>query len=572
MNNTVYKRKFFYKNKLLFWITIISTFISVCLSVGGAYLLQLILDVANEKSIQELTDVIIISGIFLISLFIMQMILRKTRTEFVEKAIIQFKEYAFQKISEKRISSFANKNTSSYISIFTNDIKTIEVNYLYGTFEIISMIISFLGALILMLWYNVGLTLIAIALCIVPILLSTIFGKQVIQLEKNISDANENFVSIVSDLFSGFAVIKSFKAEEQAVNLFKNKNNEVESLKCNRKKTELTISIISSVTTFVLQIGIFIIGSFWTIKGSITIGVVIAFVQLMNNIIEPIQQLPTLVSNRKAANALIEKITFYTQNCDDYNNEKMEYIDSIGEGIVCNELSFAYNQEESENNNILSNINLEFKAGKKYAIVGESGSGKSTLLNILLGGYDNYTGSIKIAERELRNIDKESLYKVFSIVQQNVFIFNNSIINNITMFKDFEAKKVEEALIRAGLSKLILEKGYEYNCGERGCNLSGGEKQRISIARCLLTDASVILMDEATSALDISTASTILNDLLKIEQLTAIIITHNLDEQILRKFDEIIVIRNGEVKEKGTFDDLIQNKKLFYSMVNLDEI
>lgn len=174
--------------------------------------------------------------------------------------------------------------------------------------------------------------------------------------------------------------------------------------------------------------------------------------------------------------------------------------------IVFDHVQFGYSNED-----VLKNINVTFEKGKSYAIVGSSGSGKSTLLNMILGTFDNYNGKISIDNIDLKDMKRSSLYNVVSMVQQNVFIFNNSIIDNITMFKEFEQFRIINAMEQSGLKELVQKKGDHYLCGENGINLSGGEKQRISLARCLLKGASVLLLGEATSALDAVTAKNIEN-------------------------------------------------------------
>lgn len=209
---------------------------------------------------------------------------------------------------------------------------------------------------------------------------------------------------------------------------------------------------------------------------------------------------------------------------------------------------------------------MQFEAGKSYALVGGSGSGKSTLLNLLMGSYDSYDGRIDYDGKELKQLNLDSLYDLMSIIQQNVFVFDSNIQNNITMFKDFDQKRIQAAAEKAGLANLIEQKGFQYACGENGNGLSGGERQRISIARCLLKGSSVMLVDEATAALDANTAVAITNSILEIEDLTRIIVTHRLEETLLKKYDKIFVLQNGSLTEQGTFEELMNEKGYFYSL------
>ena len=233
--------------------------------------------------------------------------------------------------------------------------------------------------------------------------------------------------------------------------------------------------------------------------------------------------------------------------------------------ICVQDVTFNYDEGQS----VLKNLNIRFEAGKKYAIVGGSGSGKTTLLNLLMRTYDNYEGSIQYDSIELKEISSESLFQVVSLVQQNVFVFNDTIYNNVTLYKEFQEKEVEAAMGQAGLAQLIHSHGKDYICGENGNALSGGEKQRISIARALLRKTSVLLMDEATAALDEITANEIMNTILSMKNMTGIIVTHRLDETILKQYDEIVVLHNGKVAECGTFEKLLEKKGVFHSLYSI---
>ena len=208
---------------------------------------------------------------------------------------------------------------------------------------------------------------------------------------------------------------------------------------------------------------------------------------------------------------------------------------------------------------------------KIIGLTGASGSGKSTLLNLLLASYQNYDGTILYDDTELREISSNNLYEIESIIQQNVFVFNATIKDNITMFRDFSEEQVGEAIRLSGLSALIEEKGADYLCGENGSGLSGGEKQRISIARSLLKKSQVLLVDEATASLDAETAYQVSSAILALKDVTSIVVTHSLDEGLLKQYDGIITLKNGSIVETGTFDELLAKKGYFYSLYTVSQ-
>ena len=203
--------------------------------------------------------------------------------------------------------------------------------------------------------------------------------------------------------------------------------------------------------------------------------------------------------------------------------------------------------------------------------MGASGSGKSTLLNLLMGSYGNYSGQIFYDGQELHQIRSDSLYELISIIQQNVFVFNNTIHNNITMFHEFPEDKVDKAIELSGLTQLIEERGAEYLCGENGSGLSGGEKQRISIARSLLKESAVLLVDEATAALDAQTANQVASAILHLDGLTRIVVTHDLDASVLKQYDCILALKNGNITESGSVEELMEQKRYFYSLYTVSQ-
>ena len=489
-----------------------------------------------------------------------------SKPKFIVRGISQYKEYVFGEITKKNISAFSGENSSTYISALTNDIQAIEQGYLWNMFTMIESLLIFVGAIVLMIWYSPLLTLMAIGLSLLPLIASIFTGNKVAVEEKKVSDRNEAYTSTLRDSLGGFTVIKSFKAEVQMIRIFKENVRELASAQCRRNKMRILVELFGSVAGIAAQLGVFIFGAYLALSGKgVTAGTTMVFVQLMNYVLSPIATIPNCIAERKAARALVEKIAnaLNTNIREEGKTEQKE----LQRGITVKDLSFGYEPEKL----VLKNVNCTFDFGKKYAIVGASGSGKSTLLNLLMASYPNYEGAIHYDDTELREISSSNLYEIESIIQQNVFVFNATIQDNITMFRDFPEDKISEAIRLSGLSALIEEKGADYLCGENGSGLSGGEKQRISIARSLLKKSQVLLVDEATAALDAETAYQVSSAILGLKDVTSIVVTHALDEGLLRQYDGIITLKNGTIVELGTFDELIAMKGYFYSLFTISQ-
>jgi ABC-type multidrug transport system fused ATPase/permease subunit len=374
-----------------------------------------------------------------------------------------------------------------------------------------------------------------------------------------------DFVAQVKDLLNGFIIIKSFKAEQEVLHIFHEKNVKLEATKKDRRVTSDTVNIFSDISSILVNAMIFSIGVVFAFRDIMTIGEVIAFIQLGNYILAPVRDLAPLISNRKAAIKLVERLSDEIEKKEE--TQEGVILPQFQRDIVFRDLNFSY----AEDKTVLENVTLRFEKGKSYAIVGGSGSGKSTLLKLLLGFNTDYSGEILIDGIQIKDINLDSLYDSISIIQQDVFLFDSSIKNNITMFRQFNECKVSEAIDQAGLSELITQKGEDYSCGEGGKNLSGGEKQRVSIARCLVRETPILLMDEATAALDNQTALMVENKILGIDNLTRIIVTHRFNETIMKKYDKIYVMNHGAVIEQGTFDELMQNSGYFYSLYRISQ-
>lgn len=554
----------YYKNRMNFIVTIILTIAMSSLNLMISWLIQQIMDSMANQNMQAVVRCAWIAASVVIAYTVANAVYRAVYPRFLQRAMQQYRDYAFSRLTQKSLRSFSKEGTALYVSALTNDCTSIENNYLAATFTLIELLFCFWGALIMMLYYSPVMLVLAVALSFLPVAVSMKAGNRLTEQEKEISKKNERFVSIVNELLSGFPVIKSFRAEAQASRLFSQRNEQAEEAKKNKRRTEQLISLLANDAGIIAQMGIFLAGAWLAISNKgVTAGVVIVFVQLMNYILNPISQVPLLWSNRKAAIALMEKLSdALSENVREEGREKLNV---FSEKIEVKDLTYGYEPESP----VLKDLDVQFDAGKSYAIVGGSGSGKSTLLNLLMGSSSNYQGEICIDSVSIKNIESESLYQLMTSVQQNVFVFNDTIRNNVTMFHEFSDKEVTLALERSGLSEFIEKRGEDFVCGENGANLSGGERQRISIARVLLRKSPIILVDEATAALDAATARAVSFSILNLVGMTRIVVTHRLEEAILRRYDKILVMKNGTICEQGNFDTLMQQKGQFYSLFQI---
>lgn len=558
-----YTRTFYQHNRVNFILALIL----IVLSTGGmlffSWTLGEVTNIMAAGDLARLWNILAISAAALVLLLAVDLLMYCFKSRFIHRALRQYKDLAFSRLSEKSISAFSRENTSRYLSALTNDANSIEENYLNRMLLLIYQSALFVGGLVMMLALSWQLALATIGLSLIPIVFSLVMGKELSVREKAMSDQNEKFVAQVKDFLTGFSVIKSFKAEGEVNRLFQTSNRETEQVKERRRLWDTRLTAITQSCGSVLQIGIFFYGAWLSINGSIQMGTVLIILNLCNCFTQPIQIVPQYWASRKAALSLIQKLAAITKENAGHTGETIPPV--LEQSIGLSHVGFGYAPDKP----VLKDLSVQFEPGRSYAIVGPSGSGKSTLLSLLMGAYPEYTGSITIDGRELREVNTDSLYDLMSLIGQNVFLFDDTIRNNLTMFRDFPGEQVDLAVKRSGLSLLVAERGADYRCGENGVGLSGGERQRISIARALLRGTPVLMLDEATASLDNQTAFEVTDAILHLDGLTRIVVTHRLDEALMKQYDQILVMKDGRRVEQGTFQELMAAKEYFYSLFTL---
>ena len=555
-----YIRAMLEKNRLRFFLAALLGIALQFPMLFVSWMLGEVIDMIEIGEAARLLRVLWPTAVFMAVLLAAELAYARLKAGLFRRAVSQYRALAFRDISNKSISAFSRENTGRYLAVLTSDVEKIQTDYLETALWLIPRPVGVLGALWMMLRRSPLLTLITVALSLLPIVTSLLFSPGLTRRERAVSDQNEGFVGTVKDLLSGFSVIKSFKAERETAKVFGAVNDAVEKARESRRWWASAMSAAGELSTVVMQLGIFFIGALLAIRGRITPGTVLIFVNLIGSFLSSIQNIPQEIAKLRAARGLFGKQGEVVSENASRSGEAIESV--LEDGIALQNVSYGY----EEGKPVLKDLSLKLKAGRSYALVGISGSGKSTLLNLLMGAGAGYEGRLTVDGKELRDISPDSLYDLMSLIDQSVFLFDDTVRRNITMFRDFPEEAVDSAVELSGLAPVLREKGGDYRCGEGGRGLSGGERQRISIARALLRGTPVLLLDEATSALDNETARAVTEAILDLQGYTRLVVTHRLDRGALSRFDSILALRDGRLCEQGTFSELMEKKGYFYSL------
>ena len=553
------------KYKYQFFCRIITISLVALASICFDFLMGFIVDIFASGDSDKFLIITISSISLIIVMFLTEYIDGLVMSSYIKNTVNYLRTDIFSKIINKDIKDFSLDNSGKYISILYNDLKIIEDNFFNNLFQVISCFISFIISLVVLFSISPTIVIFISIFGVLGFIIPNALSKKLVIQKNEYSQNLEQVTSITKDLFSGFEVIKGFNISNKINEIFKTASTNVETSKKKYSILEGIIRGFSLSFSVTIYLGVLLLGGYLMYKKSITVGTAIIIIQLSTHIVGPVKLSISLINQIRSVAMIADKIEEILEDThDDFENIKLE---NFSKSICIENLNFSYTEERKA----LDNINLTFDKNKKYAIVGESGSGKSTLIKLLMRYYNDYEGKISIDNLNIKNIYSSDLYKNMSMIQQNIFMFDDSIKENIRLYSNHDDKDILDACKRSGLDKLLnkLPNGINSLVGENGNKLSGGEKQRIAIARALINNTQILILDESTSALDNETAYNLENSLLNLENLTLITVTHKLIKNILNRYDEIIVMKNGKIIEKGNFEDLINIKGYFYSLYTI---
>ena len=559
--------KYVTRYKLFVIIPTIAMLISIALDMFNPYLVQVMIDkVLRNKQYNLLTFVLMSLAGITLTRSILGYIREYTLDYVSSRVSIDLKTDLFNHIQSLPFKYFDNMNTGELMSRMGSDVDNVWSSISFGIGLAIEQIIYFVVASVLIFSMNWKLAL--VTLITMPLIgyIAMKLERQVGEAYDKISDHNAVLNTTAQENIAGSRLVKAFAREKHETTKFLNHNRTNYHLNMKQAKIWSKHFPMIDFLCNMSVLAVVCVGGLLVIDKSLSIGELVAFSQYVWMLIWPMRMIGWLTNIITQANTSAKKIF----NIMDVEPEIKDKDDAIPMPIIKGHIEFENVSFKYNENYILKNINLNIPSGSTVAIMGTTGSGKSSLINLIGRYYDISKGRITVDGNDLRDICINDLRLKMSVVSQDTFLFSESIYENIRFGKqDASFDEIRKACSDACADEFIqnLTEGYSTVIGERGLGLSGGEKQRLSIARALVKDSSILILDDATSALDMETEYNLLKNLNKRKgKTTTFIIAHRISA--VKNADIILFIENGHIVEMGNHKALLEKKGYYYDVYN----
>jgi ATP-binding cassette subfamily C protein len=545
------------QNRLLWTLLAAAAILAGFSNLVFAYSVRQTVDLATGSSARPFFLVCLICGLLLLATAAVNCLKDLLNAKMIQRINLRKRERLFGAAFQDE-----QKNTD-FVSLLTNDMHTLETEFYRQIFDLILHLSTFVFAGGMLLFYNRLHGVLIIVLAMLSVAVTLLFKNRLGKKRMRISETQEKYVSRIKDMFYGLKEIRLFLALPKVKDEHRNVSGKLEEAKLRFAAWMAGMEFLSTVLTMFMFIFSFLLGGYFVTRGIYTLGMMMSAIQLVNNIVTPVSAGIQCVNRIHAALPVYQKLELLAEGAD--AEPESDEVGTKYTEIRITGMKFSYG-----NDFCLSIPQLSVEAGKKYALVGGSGGGKTTLFNLLVKNQDCSRGQVFYNGRDIRTLNRRQLLSSVALMNQNVFLFNDTIRNNITLFCETAKEEFDRAVKTAGLAEFLAglpEKEY-HEITNNGDNVSGGQKQRIALARVLLKGASIILLDEAFSSLDPQTAQGILRDILSLD-LTCVATFHHYDSSVLMRFDEIIAMKNGQIAEQGKFDTLMEQKGYFFSLYHM---
>ena len=538
-------------------------------------IIAIVLDMIYPQITQKIVDDVIIGG----KLELLTKLLTGIVIVGIGRSVFGYcKEFTFDKMSatigtEMRkdlfahiqtlsMSYFDNTNTGELMARVKDDIDKIWNALGYVGMLVIEVIIHVSFVLYCMFRLNWKLAFLPLTTMIICGTVAIVMERKLDKIYEEISEENAVLTTVAEENLAGVRTVKAFAREKYEIEKFKSHNKRYYDLNVRQAKTLVRYYPIFQFVGKALPVATTILGGVSVMNGTMSLGALVAFVEYSRNCTWPMEMLGWLTNDVSSAVASYKKIKkIYAQTAEIKDEEQPVTLEHVEGRVEFSHVSFAIEGKE-----ILNDVSFLLPAGKTLGIMGATGSGKTSLIHLLQRFYDVTDGCIRVDDIDIRKLKLKQLRSNISVVLQDVFLFSDTIEENIKMGKrkKLEMEEIRNAAEDARAKSFIekMEEQYDTVIGERGVGLSGGQKQRISIARALAKHAPILVLDDSTSALDMETEHEIQKTLNELEDTTKLIIAHRISA--VRHADEIIYLQDGKIAERGTHEELLEKKGLYY--------
>ncbi|GGF61917.1 ABC transporter permease [Paenibacillus albidus] len=555
------------QHKLLLTVTLLFSIITSAAGVLIALVLQKVIDAALQGDLGLFREILLLSLVYLLLLGVFGFIYSLSSKALIRNLTISLRERVFRGVFRQNAEAFSASNTADYLSALTNDIKLLEDHYIQPMLQVLQNIVVFAASLVVLLYLSPLVTAILVGCMVLMFAIPSLFGKALQTKQSAVSSQMSIFTSRLKDLLSGYEVIKSYAMGRYAEQTFKEENHRAANIRFAADRMFALNESVSHTLAILTQFAVVFIAAYLIITGNLSAGSLVALVQLSGGFVGPVLVIMENLPKIQGIKPVLERIDLLAE----VNNEPItEGLTPVfNNSLEARNLQFKYTQGKP----VIKDISLSLEKGKKYALVGPSGCGKSTLVKLLTGYYDSFDGIIELDGTDLKRLDREQLQQMVSTIHQNVYMFDSDIRHNICLHEEFPDEMLDRALQTSGIHKFLQHtpNGLLSPVGENGLQLSGGQRQRIAVARALIRNKPLLVLDEGTSAIDMQTAYEIESRLLKLEELTLITITHNMNEELLGLYDQIIYMEDGIIAEMGSLKELLERGDKFRSFYTLEK-
>ncbi|HOI47187.1 MAG TPA: ABC transporter ATP-binding protein [Bacilli bacterium] len=539
------------ENKKKFILYVLACFIPVITQLMQISIFAMIFQAVQVATMEYLKLTIGLAVVFMFLSALFFIISRMMRISYMRDVLLSLRIRAFDKILNTSYKHFNKKSRDVYISNLINDINTFENSFFISLINFIFRCGLYVVVLTVLFFLDWRIGLIIFGVSILVLLIAKLYEKKTVKLQTDVSNEFESFTVNVANTFNGLEILKLNNMEQT---FLEKSNHQIKKLELKKLKFNFfsSLQIYSNEAIGIAVLFGLLIFLMWSLSTGTSYGRIFLIVQLSSTAIFPLVSMTPLINTLKSSKAIFEKITKDDSLDNDKNGRPNQF--SFHDSIKVERLNFAY-----ENKQIFQSLDFTIQKGKKYLIKGPSGAGKSTLIKLLSMIYDDYTGTITIDGTDLNAIKLASFNEKVSFIYQDVFLFEASLKDNITLFKDVSDEWVNQVCKLAGLSDFVsnLPDGLHTKISENGKNLSGGERQRVSIARALCKKSEILFVDEATSALNDELGRSIEQAILDLNA-TVIAISHKYFEGITNHYDYVLELKDGYINQYSASDYFVE--------------